>query len=100
MDPKTAFVTVVGRTLNGLEIKPNGNDLVEVVITLPNGKCVIIRITSVTVINQRPIDPYPYMALTANGKIIASKECFYENVQVKIFGDCIVSVAEDPFTDL
>ena len=97
---QTAVVTVVGRTLKGLEITPTCNGSVKVNIILPDGNCVIRIITSVTVINQRPIDPYPCMELTANDFVIASKEYLYENVQVEIFGDCIARVVENSFTDL
>jgi hypothetical protein len=96
---QTAVVTVVARTLKGLEITPTG-DGVKAIIYLPDGNRVEVSITKETVINQRPIKSYPYMALTANGKIIASKECLYENVKVEIFGACTVSVVEDSFTDL
>jgi hypothetical protein len=84
---QTAVVTVVGRTLKGLKITPTGDGSVKVNIILPDGNCVEVSITKETVINQRPIVPYPFMELTANGKIIASKECLYENVKVEIFGD-------------
>jgi hypothetical protein len=96
---QTAVVTVAGRTLKGLQITPTGDGSVKVNIILPDGNCVIIPIPTVTVINQRPIDPYPSIALTANGKIIASKECVYQNVLVEIFGACTVSVVEDSIND-
>jgi hypothetical protein len=100
---QTAIINVVGtssyKALLGVRINPTGDGPVQAKIHLPDGNYVEVPITKETVINQRDAEPYPSSALTVNGKTIATKEYFYQNVLVEIFGDCTVSVAEDSCND-
>jgi hypothetical protein len=73
-----------------VKIIPDGD--INIKISFPDAKTILINTNSTITITQEEDTPYPFSKLTANNQTLGSKMYFYNNGTIIINGKCIYEI--------